>query len=224
MTACNRLLPPTSPARALAFAPTGGDSSDEPLELVSAHTNGDVRQWGLYQADGFAYEEDVASGHHDEVTAVAFRPDGHLLSVGYDGEILWWGRGQTGGLVDVLPTSGELHASDVVDVWLLDDHGADVVSLDLAGRLIDTAEDIDPHWFDGIDTVGLTAGASAPEELVQEVMARLDRIRPIEITNLEGVEENVRFKLPDMLWDVAGSPYGRMGKPHREVEAPASAE
>jgi hypothetical protein len=55
-------------------------------------------------------------------------------------------------------------------------------------------------------------------------MARLDRIRPIEITNLEGVEENVRFKLPDMLWDVAGSPYGRMGKPHREVEAPASAE
>jgi 4-hydroxy-3-methylbut-2-enyl diphosphate reductase len=88
--------------------------------------------------------------------------------------------------------------------------------------LIDTAEDIDPRWFHGIDTVGLTAGASAPEELVQEVLARLDRIRPVEITNLEGVEENVRFKLPDMLWDVAGSPYGRMGKPHRDADAPAA--
>jgi 4-hydroxy-3-methylbut-2-enyl diphosphate reductase len=89
--------------------------------------------------------------------------------------------------------------------------------------LIDTAEDIDPTWFDGIDAVGLTAGASAPEELVQEVLARLGEVAPVEIENLEGVEENVRFKLPEMLWDVAGSPYGRMGKPQqREGERAAA--
>jgi 4-hydroxy-3-methylbut-2-enyl diphosphate reductase len=94
--------------------------------------------------------------------------------------------------------------------------------------LIDTAEDIDPAWFTDIDAVGVTAGASAPEELVQEVLTRLGQIAPVAIENLEGVEENVRFKLPEMLWDVAGSPYGRMGRPQpREGErntAAASAE
>jgi WD40 repeat protein len=145
---------PTSSPRALAFAPTGSGSSDEPLELVSAHTNGDVREWGLYRDDGFAFEQDVARGHHDEVTAVAFRPDGQLLSGGYDGEILWWGPGPTGGLAEVLPASGDLHASDVVDVWLLDEHGTDVVSLDLAGRLIATTEDGAGELWRTLDGVG----------------------------------------------------------------------
>jgi 4-hydroxy-3-methylbut-2-enyl diphosphate reductase len=98
----------------------------------------------------------------------------------------------------------------------------------IASYLIDTAEDIDPAWFVDVDAVGVTAGASAPEELVQEVLTRLGQIAPVAIENLEGVEENVRFKLPEMLWDVAGSPYGRMGRPQpREGErntAAASAE
>lgn len=87
------------------------------------------------------------------------------------------------------------------------------VEIGVPSYLIDTAADIDPSWLDGVDAVGLTAGASAPEELVKEVLERLNALRPIQIENLEGVEENVRFKLPNMLWDVAGSAYGRMGMP-----------
>ena len=86
------------------------------------------------------------------------------------------------------------------------------------------------YWDGGTATLTIepAAGASAPEELVQEVLTRLGQIAPVAIENLEGVEENVRFKLPEMLWDVAGSPYGRMGRPQaRESErntAAASAE
>ncbi|MCW5606031.1 MAG: 4-hydroxy-3-methylbut-2-enyl diphosphate reductase [Burkholderiales bacterium] len=77
--------------------------------------------------------------------------------------------------------------------------------------LIDDAAAIDPAWFANAQAVGLTAGASAPEELVREVIERLGQIRPIALDTLEGIEENVRFKLPESLWDIAGSPYGTMG-------------
>jgi WD40 repeat protein len=132
---------PTSPVRALAFAPTGAASAAEPWQLVSAHTNGDVREWTWYTDDVFAFEQNVARGHRDEVTAVAFRPDGQVVSGGYDGEVLWWSGAPITGLADVIPTSGSSHAGDVVDVALLDPHGADVASLDNRGRLLRTADD-----------------------------------------------------------------------------------
>ncbi len=68
-----------------------------------------------------------------------------------------------------------------------------------AGRpshLIADARALDPRWLAGASTVGLTAGASAPEELVEEVIARLDRLYRIEISELDGVTENVHFRLP----------------------------
>src|SRR5262249_60217947 len=89
--------------------------------------------------------------------------------------------------------------------------------LAVPSSLIDDAAAIDPAWFAGVTTVGLTAGASAPEELVREVIARLGEIGPLELETLEGIEENVRFKLPESLWDIAGSPYGAMGSPQREA-------
>jgi hypothetical protein len=52
---------------------------------------------------------------------------------------------------------------------------------------------------------------------VREVIARLGEIAPLEVETLEGIEENVRFKLPESLWDIAGSPYGAMGAPQRAV-------
>jgi 4-hydroxy-3-methylbut-2-enyl diphosphate reductase len=97
--------------------------------------------------------------------------------------------------------------------------GAD---LNVPSYLIDQADDIDAKWFDGVGTVGLTAGASAPEELVKEVIAQLGEFGPVEVQNLEGVEENVRFKLPEMLWDVAGSPYGSAAKYVRQRDEPAT--
>ena len=65
--------------------------------------------------------------------------------------------------------------------------------------LIDDAEGLDPSWLDGIRTVGLTAGASAPEELVEEVIKRLGDLGAITFEEMAGVEERVQFKLPPQL-------------------------
>ena len=65
--------------------------------------------------------------------------------------------------------------------------------------LIDDAEGLDPSWLEGIRTVGLTAGASAPEELVDEVIKRLGDLGATTFEELAGVEERVKFKLPPQL-------------------------
>ena len=63
--------------------------------------------------------------------------------------------------------------------------------------LIDTAEHIDPKWFEGVACVGITAGASAPESLVQGVLRYLEaNLNAEHAVALEGVEENVVFPLP----------------------------
>lgn len=67
--------------------------------------------------------------------------------------------------------------------------------------LIDDAADLRPDWFAGIASVGVTAGASAPELLVQGVLDGLRRIAPIQIATLAGVAENVRFRFPAELAD-----------------------
>ena len=62
--------------------------------------------------------------------------------------------------------------------------------------LIDGAEDIDPEWIKHTSRVGVTAGASAPEVLVEEVIAALRRWGAGSVTSLPGREENVIFSLP----------------------------
>ncbi len=62
--------------------------------------------------------------------------------------------------------------------------------------LIEDASHLDPAWVAGKETVGITAGASAPEDLVQELIARLRDLGPVEVSVLPGVEENVHFRLP----------------------------
>ena len=69
-------------------------------------------------------------------------------------------------------------------------------------HLIADAGALDPAWFDGVETVGITAGASAPEDLVQEVIQRLRDWRGVEVSILDGVQENVHFKLPAELLHV----------------------
>ncbi len=66
-------------------------------------------------------------------------------------------------------------------------------------HLIEDASALRPEWLDGIATVGITAGASAPEALVQEVVGRLAEWREIDVQVLDGIAENVHFKLPDEL-------------------------
>ena len=70
-----------------------------------------------------------------------------------------------------------------------------------AARLIQRGAEIDPAWFDGVQTMGLTAGASAPEELVQEVIARIATFRAVEQDQVVTAEEKMVFKLPKQLTD-----------------------
>ena len=62
--------------------------------------------------------------------------------------------------------------------------------------LIDGPDGIDPEWLPGVDAVGITAGASAPEVLVRGVVNRLAELADVAIEQLDGVEERVHFKMP----------------------------
>jgi len=62
--------------------------------------------------------------------------------------------------------------------------------------LIDTASDMQKEWFDGVAVVGVTAGASAPEVLVQEVIAKLKEWGGETAVEIQGIEEKVVFSLP----------------------------
>lgn len=66
-------------------------------------------------------------------------------------------------------------------------------------HLVDSADDIDPAWIAGKERVGVTAGASAPELLVNEVTERLTKLGAVRISLLDGVEEGVTFPLPKEL-------------------------
>ena len=73
---------------------------------------------------------------------------------------------------------------------------------ELLGRkayLIDRAEHIDASWLAGVPRIGVTAGASAPEVLVEEVIARLHALGASSVENLQGVIEDVKFPLPSGL-------------------------
>ena len=65
--------------------------------------------------------------------------------------------------------------------------------------LIEDGDALDPAWLDGVAVVGLTAGASAPEELVQSVIAAIARIAEVEVAPLDGIEETLHFRLPPSL-------------------------
>jgi 4-hydroxy-3-methylbut-2-enyl diphosphate reductase len=62
--------------------------------------------------------------------------------------------------------------------------------------MVDCPEDLQTEWFDHRPRVGLTAGASAPDVLVQRVIARLRDLGAISVRRMQGVEEHVRFPLP----------------------------
>ncbi|MEI2417318.1 4-hydroxy-3-methylbut-2-enyl diphosphate reductase [Orrella sp. JC864] len=62
--------------------------------------------------------------------------------------------------------------------------------------LIDGAEAIDPAWLQGRSRIGITAGASAPEVLVQRVIERLKSLGAISVRTMDGLQENVAFPLP----------------------------
>ncbi|WP_026870148.1 4-hydroxy-3-methylbut-2-enyl diphosphate reductase [Inquilinus limosus] len=71
--------------------------------------------------------------------------------------------------------------------------------LGVPSYLIDDASALDPTWLEGKQAVGITAGASAPDSLVQELVEALRRYGEVEVSTLQGVDENIRFRLPSQL-------------------------
>ena len=68
--------------------------------------------------------------------------------------------------------------------------------LQVPAHLVDNADAIDPAWLTGKQRIGVTAGASAPEVLVESVIARLKALGAASVRQLEGVPEKVTFPLP----------------------------
>ena len=66
----------------------------------------------------------------------------------------------------------------------------------LPSYLIADASELDPAWVVGFDRIGLTAGASAPEELILDVIAALRRVGPVDVTQMNGIKEEIEFRLP----------------------------
>ena len=66
-------------------------------------------------------------------------------------------------------------------------------------RLVQRGDEIDPAWFEGVTTLGLTAGASAPEALVREVVDRIATFRTVNEETVVATEEKMVFKLPRQL-------------------------
>jgi 4-hydroxy-3-methylbut-2-enyl diphosphate reductase len=73
------------------------------------------------------------------------------------------------------------------------------VEMGLPSYLVDDGSGVDPAWLDGVSAVGITAGASAPDDLVESVIAALRLLRNVRVSQLDGVEEHVEFSLPPEL-------------------------
>jgi 4-hydroxy-3-methylbut-2-enyl diphosphate reductase len=62
--------------------------------------------------------------------------------------------------------------------------------------MVDSAEELNPAWFEGKSRIGLTAGASAPDVLVQQVIDRIRALGAVSVRKMDGIEETVKFPLP----------------------------
>ena len=73
------------------------------------------------------------------------------------------------------------------------------VEMQVASHLIDDANSLNEGWLDGVSSIGITAGASAPELLVEELLAHLSKLGDLTVEEISDVIENTYFKLPKIL-------------------------
>lgn len=97
------------------------------------------------------------------------------------------------GSVDVMVVVGSKNSSNSTRLKELSE------KLGTPGYLTDCSEDIDPNWFDGKTKVGVTAGASAPEELVDQIIDRIKELGGRDVEEVLGREENMFFEVPKEL-------------------------
>jgi 4-hydroxy-3-methylbut-2-enyl diphosphate reductase len=70
------------------------------------------------------------------------------------------------------------------------------IKLGTESYMVDNADELKPEWFEGKSRVGLSAGASAPEVLVREVVERIKAYGAISVRTMDGLVETVKFPLP----------------------------
>jgi len=99
-------------------------------------------------------------------------------------------------LVDVLLVIGAANSSNSIR---LREIGA---ACGVPSYLIADGSELDPAWVRDAGTVGITAGASAPESMVEDVLAALRKLGPVQVSTMEGIEESAQFRLPAELADV----------------------
>ncbi len=68
--------------------------------------------------------------------------------------------------------------------------------LGVESYMVDSADELQPKWLEGRQRVGLTAGASAPEILVKEVIDRIKALGAVSVRKMDGIEETIKFPLP----------------------------
>ncbi|MCL4286647.1 MAG: 4-hydroxy-3-methylbut-2-enyl diphosphate reductase, partial [Thermoleophilia bacterium] len=90
-------------------------------------------------------------------------------------------------LVLVIGSKNSSNSNRLVDVTR--EHGT-------AAHLIDKASEVEEGWLAGVETIGITSGASAPEELVDELVEMFRARGAEEVTELRAIDEDVRFMLP----------------------------
>ncbi|MGZ5198860.1 MAG: 4-hydroxy-3-methylbut-2-enyl diphosphate reductase [Telluria sp.] len=78
----------------------------------------------------------------------------------------------------------------------------------IPSHLLADGSELDPAWVRGARTVGITAGASAPEAMVEHVVAALRALAPVEVTTMDGLEEHIEFRLPFELTGTAAAGRG----------------
>jgi 1-deoxy-D-xylulose-5-phosphate synthase len=92
--------------------------------------------------------------------------------------------------VDVVLVVGAENSSNSMRLWEISRQ------MGVPSHLIADSSQIRREWIEDVGSVGVTAGASAPEELVSEVIRCLASLRPVEISTLNGPDEMIEFKLP----------------------------
>ncbi len=93
-------------------------------------------------------------------------------------------------LVDLLLVIGAGNSSNSNRLWRIGRETG------IPSHLIDDADALDARWLENVRTIGLAAGASAPEELTHELISRLGRYGDVTVEELSGVSENMHFRLP----------------------------
>ena len=96
------------------------------------------------------------------------------------------------GIVDVVLVIGAPNSSN-------SNRLREIAAESVPAYLIEDASALDPAWLVGASAVGITAGASAPDVLVEELVLRLREMTETEVVRLPGVTENVRFRMPAQL-------------------------